>query len=111
MDGYLQERQRALEEELKALQAQRSAVDQHLALVGKKLDLVRQMLRLESGNDEVQTAATTGSGADVKGRARQIIEDAGKPLHISEIHRQFRERGYTIPGEGTPFIILRTIAS
>lgn len=109
MDEYLQERQHALESEMKSLQGQKNAIDLQLALIGKKLDLVRQMIRLESGNDEKQAAVTLGTATDVKGLARQIIEDAGKPLHITEIHRQFLERGYAIPGEGTPFNILAHI--
>jgi|SRR5579859_1166522 len=109
MDNYLQERQQALEKEMNSLQAQRNAIDLQLALVGKKLDLVRQMVRLESGNDEPHATVALGTGSDVKSLARQIIEDAGKPLHISEIHRQFLERGYAIPGEGTPFNILAHI--
>lgn len=108
MDIYLQERKKALEDEIKSLQNQRNIVDQQLALVNKKLDLIRQMLRLESGDEEIK-AAPTGTAPDVKVLARQIIEDAGKPLHISEIHRQFLERGYAIPGEGTPFNILAHI--
>jgi hypothetical protein len=109
MDQYLQERQNALESEMKSLQTQKNAIDLRLALIGKKLDLIRQMVRLESGNDEGQDSGTFGIAADVKGLARQIIEDAGKPLHINEIHRQFLERGYAIPGEGTPFNILAHI--
>ena len=94
---------------MKSLQTQKNAIDQQLALVGKKLDLVRQMLRLESGEDDGKVVPAVGAGTDVKGLARQIIEEAGKPLHISEIHRQFLERGYAIPGEGTPFNILAHI--
>jgi hypothetical protein len=109
MDKYLHERQHALEDEMKLLQGQKNAIDLQLALIGKKLDLVRQMIRLDSGNNEEKAAVTLGTATDVKGLARQIIEDAGKPLHISEIHRQFLERGYAIPGEGTPFNILAHI--
>ncbi len=109
MEGYLQERQSILEEELKVLQRQKSAVEQQVALVSKKLDLIRQMLRLDSGDAEATTPVALGSGADVRSLTRQIIADAGKPLHISEIHRQFMERGYAIPGEGTPFNILAHI--
>lgn len=105
MDSYLHDRERVLEKEMKTLQTQKSAIDLQLALVGKKLDLVRQMLRLESGIADTPIPA----GSDVKGLVRQIIEEAGKPLHISEIHRQFLERGYAIPGEGTPFNILAHI--
>jgi hypothetical protein len=109
MDRYLQERHDALEKELKALQGKKSVIDQELALVSKKLDLIRQMRRLESGDAEASTPVTLGSGADVRSLARQIIADAGNPLHISEIHRQFLDRGYAIPGEGTPFNILAHI--
>ena len=109
MDIYLQERQKTLEQELKSLQTQRNAIDMQLTLVSKKLDLVRQMLRLDAGNAPEGVSHAQGIATDVKGLVHQVIEEAGKPLHISEIHRQFLERGYAIPGEGTPFNILAHI--
>jgi hypothetical protein len=109
MDIYIREKQETLEEELAALQGKKAAIDQQLAVVSKKLDLIREFVRLEVGGADVQVQVTPASGADVRGLTRKIIQDAGKPLHISEIHRQFLERGYTIPGEGTPFNILAHI--
>jgi hypothetical protein len=43
--------------------------------------------------------------------ARRVIAEAGHPIHITEIHRQFVDKGYPIPGGGTPFNILAHIVN
>jgi hypothetical protein len=41
-------------------------------------------------------------GQYVVERAVEILREAGKPLHINDLHAQFLARDYTIPGAGTP---------
>ena len=102
----------ALQLEVENLQKRRDQVDAELQRTSKKLDLVRQMRLLEEG--PAKPGATTitahkdvrATPTAVREMAHKILSDATVPLHISEIHRQFKERGYAIPGGGTPFNIL-----
>lgn len=45
----------------------------------------------------------TGNVGDyVRDRAREVLLDAGEPLHINDIHAEFVRRGFPIPGAGKP---------
>lgn len=96
------------------LTKQRDAIDSQLQRALKKLNLIRQMQSLEDGDaSSLATAEASASGSaakstpnSVREMTSKILGDAGRPLHISEIHRQFVERGYPIPGSGTPFNVL-----
>lgn len=93
----LRDRQRSLESELRRSES--------------KLELIRQMISLDQPTDDEAAApqvcdAAKATSITVKGSVRNILEQAGRPLHISEIHREFITRGYPIPGGGTPFNIL-----
>lgn len=47
------------------------------------------------------TPARTGSVARyVIDRALEILRDEGRPMHINDLHAQFVERGFTVPGAG-----------
>jgi hypothetical protein len=52
----------------------------------------------------VSTPVATGSTVkeQVEARVIEILEDAGAPLHINEIHSRYRERGWKVPGAGEP---------
>jgi hypothetical protein len=41
-----------------------------------------------------------GVGEYVRGRAEGILREAGRPMHINEIHQEFEKRGFPIPGAG-----------
>jgi len=108
-----------LQSELEELSQRRQELDVQLQHVSRKLELVRQMRSLEESPqlDGVQNPAETVSvekrptPASVREMARRILTELGRPLHISEIHRQFLNRGYPIPGGGTPFNILAHIVN
>jgi hypothetical protein len=102
----------ALQSELEHLQKQRNEIDAQLQIASKKLDLVRQMKLLEDSPKDAYAPVLTGlkdartTPIAVREMAQKVLSDAPGPLHISEIHRQFQERGYAIPGGGTAFNIL-----
>ena len=39
---------------------------------------------------------------EVESKVIEILDDAGEPLHINEIHTRYRERGWKVPGAGAP---------
>jgi cell division septum initiation protein DivIVA len=49
------------------------------------------------------TVQPAGSIGDyVRDRAEEILREAGRALHINEIHAEFERRGFHIPGAGRP---------
>jgi hypothetical protein len=106
----------ALSSDIEKLKKSRADIDGEIQQKSKKLELVRQMLSLETGGSAAaktphQTATearTTPAG--VREAARDVLTAAGRPLHINDIHRAFIDKGYRIPGSGTPFNILVHLA-
>jgi hypothetical protein len=108
----LQRWERSLVDEVEALRKRRADLDAEIQQRSKKLELVRQMVTLEAGaSAAVAIQASGGMEAratpdGVRDAAAIILTDAAQPLHINDIHRQFLDRGFSIPGGGTPFNIL-----
>jgi HB1/ASXL restriction endonuclease-like protein with HTH domain len=100
----------ALTTEIGELRKKREQLDAELQRTSRKLELIRQMRSLEQPAHKPEpNAASHDSKATpfgVREAAAKILLECGKPLHISEIHRAFLDRGYAIPGKGTPFNIL-----
>jgi hypothetical protein len=38
----------------------------------------------------------------VQAQAAEILTEAGRPLHITELHAEFIKRGFEVPGAGKP---------
>jgi hypothetical protein len=101
----------ALQSEIEDLRRRREQLDAEIQKRTKKLELIKQMRLLEE--EPGGTCATSSAAIEVratpkavKESAQRILKESQGPLHISSIHRQFQERGYPIPGSGTPFNIL-----
>lgn len=71
----------------------------------KELDGGGATLKMEEAiADNVMNASKSlgGTGRYVIERAVEILREAGQPLHINDLHAKFIERGYQVPGAGTP---------
>lgn len=102
-----------------------AVVDQELIEVTKRHSQLRRRLDMllglrssfetsEGGSSSVSTSSALDGfelfvgprGRGVKERivsqTRGVLQDAGRPLHISEILEAFRLHGYEIPGKGEP---------
>jgi len=114
--GSIRAWERELAGALNLLQKKRADLDVEISQVTKKYELVRQMLALEAGGTEPPTADGGGgttirtTPAEVREAVRIVLSEAAQPLHINAIHQQFKQRGYSIPGAGTPFNILVHLA-
>jgi hypothetical protein len=102
--------------EVEALRQRRSEIESELQVSTRKLELVRQMLALDEKGLDVEQQQSTPENhslrptpATVRDCVKRVLQDAGKPLHISEIHREFLSHAYPIPGSGTAFNILAHI--
>src|SRR5664280_2302600 len=109
-----------LKSEMEELNQRRQELDVQLQRASRKLELVRQMRSLEespqlegaqSSPAEIVSVEKRPTPSSVREMARKIVAEAGHPLHITEIHRQFLDRGYPIPGGGTSFNILAHIVN
>jgi hypothetical protein len=115
----LAEWEKALESEREQLTLRREQIDAELQRISRKIELLRQMRSLDESpitedrprNVSVAGAENRATPASVRETAKRILADAGTPLHISEIHKQFLNNGYLIPGSGTPFNILAHIVN
>jgi hypothetical protein len=104
---------------LEELSQRRQELDAQLQHLSRKLELVRQMRSLEEppqleaaqSSAEAVSIETRPTPTGVREMARRVIAEAGHPIHITEIHRQFVDKGYPIPGGGTPFNILAHIVN
>jgi hypothetical protein len=87
-------------------------LEEHGRLEGR-VTLLRDLLRsfdTPIGLEAPRRSGDSGSlprpagaiGEYVVARAVEILADEGKPLHINELHRQFIERGFDVPGAGKP---------
>jgi len=105
--------------ELDELRKKRNDLDRDLQRIARKLELVRQMRTLEGAPDSEPMAHTfpiggadsKASPASVREMVSKTLSESGKPLHINEIHRAFLDKGYPIPGRGTPFNILAHVVN
>ncbi len=103
-----------LSSELEELSRQREDLEARFQKVSRKLELVRQMRSLEepcSADDSLEKQKPVifenrATPATVRELTHKILTDAAGPLHINDIHRHFLDKGYPIPGAGTPFNIL-----
>lgn len=88
-------------------------VEKHAALT-ERLGLLKRLMSSltdKGGNGPAETAAigslqTARASASIRERvqahAREILTEAGRPLHINEIHGEFIKRGFEVPGAGKP---------
>lgn len=91
------------------------------ALLRKRLDMLLGLRASFAGGDD-RTAQNEPNGLDgfelftggrrgrvkerVVAQTREVLVEAGEPLHISEIVEGFRRRGFEIPGKGEPVNII-----
>jgi hypothetical protein len=102
-----------IENELVEIDSAITPLIERQAAVTERLGLLRRLLAslspapgaLRRGDDTDGQAATQSGGSvrdRVQAHALEILADAGRPLHINEIHAEFIKRGFEVPGAGKP---------
>ncbi len=76
-----------------------------------KLELVQRLKSVEAdgigrpadgqAGDVSPPAVPTTVGTELQAAVRQVLQERGKPMHVSEIRAALTERGIPIPGKGT----------
>lgn len=107
--------EKKLVEELASLRERQREIESEIRRNERELELIRQILSLDQARENgmslrPQSSEDRPTSVGVKESVKTILQEAGRPLHISEIHREFLRRGFPIPGGGTPFNILVHIA-
>lgn len=95
--------------ELEAAQAALAAAQQRAEASRERLRLLDRLLAVESGSEAassqenaMQTAQErTAPVDDLLDSCEKVIRNAGKPLHIRELHAALLNEGIPIPGRGT----------
>lgn len=116
--AHLGEWESSLQRELQDMRQRREALDTGIQRVTKKLELIRQMRLLESPSSDIAEVTEFSPAQDarptpvaVREGVKKILTDSARPLHISEIHREFLRRSLPIPGGGTAFNILAHVVN
>lgn len=103
-----------VEGELDRLERQMSPLLEQQVRLRQRLGLLRDLektfgpqadseARLASESRDVTPYAEKGSvNRRVVEQTKTILREAGKPLHIAEIHEEFLRCGYEVPGAGLP---------
>jgi hypothetical protein len=111
----------AIEKEIEVLKAEISPLQQRLESARERLDLINRLVRLTEGanskaNRSAATPAAPNDKANTNSPAKHgleahlesILNEAGKPVHISEIRQILVDRAVPLPGRGDEAnIILR----
>lgn len=108
----------ALSQEIESLRAELDRCQQALAGAEEKQALVRRLLELDGQSSDappkhngheadspaaphgVTARSTAGATKDLEDAITAILEEVGKPLHVSDIRLRLIEEGVPIPGRG-----------
>ncbi len=81
-------------------------------LLGEQRRLEERRMLLQSLLRSFEATGPNGAGTAARAagsvaryvvdRAAEILRDEGQPLHINDLHAQFLERGFSVPGAGKP---------
>jgi len=84
-----------LEDEMRPLQEQTVRLKTQLELVERALQVGSPTERSVNSHQGAQTAK-----ASVSDRVFDLLKDAGKSLHVSDILSQYVAKGFAVPGQG-----------
>lgn len=110
----LQQWATALEAEIEQIKSGIAPLEQRLAAARERLDLIKRLIRLTEGAEPPQQRATGARTAssqstptppsvgkqDLEGQIAQILGEAGKPMHISNVRQALVDRAVPLPGRG-----------
>jgi hypothetical protein len=92
-----------LRTKVRELEVEILPIQEQLSRLRVQLDFVERALN--SGNiaphPELQVADVTSSKPSVSDRIFEILNEAARPLHITEIKDHYVAKGFTVPGQGT----------
>lgn len=84
---------------LEKAQAQLAELQAQIHEERARLELLDRLVAIEGGDKGSETPPTT-EGDSLVSACEALIRQAGRPLHISELHRELLSRGVPIPGKG-----------
>jgi hypothetical protein len=84
-----------IEEEMRPLREQAVRLKAQLELVERALQV-----GFPSDHSASSPQGTQTTRSSVSDRVFELLKDAGKELHVSEILSQYVEKGFTVPGQG-----------
>lgn len=87
---------------VRELEAEILPIQELLARLRIQLDFVERALSAGTTAlaPETQAAEVAPSKPNVSDRIFEILRDAGRPLHITEIKDHYMAKGFTVPGQG-----------
>lgn len=83
--------------EVEAVQSELAGLQQRADEAKARFSLLDKLLALEAGDDAVPPGKAP---MDLLDACEDILQDAGSPQHISQIHAELLARGVPLPGKG-----------
>ncbi len=104
----------ATEKEVEEIRAEIAPLENRLGAARERLDLVQRLIRLTERDNNVprgisdvskqrsseSVARPLPAKQDLEVHLEQVLRDAAKPMHISEIRRALVDRAASLPGRG-----------
>lgn len=75
-------------------------IQQKLKASEERLELIERLLELEGYSKPEVSSQNVTQSLDLLDECEIILREAGKSLHIKEIHSKLLEKGVVIPGKG-----------
>jgi hypothetical protein len=102
-DTELQSVANRLRTRVRELEAKLAPIQEQLSRLRVQLELVDRALSAHADATHESVQPPTGEAVTkiaVAERVFEILRDAGRPLHVSEIKTQYEGKGWRIPGQG-----------
>src|SRR5262245_31866857 len=106
-DGRVEELRQWLAEasaDFKRAQADVAAAQQRVEACRERIRLLERLMAVEGcphPEFAVESAKESGPADEILDACEALVQSAGRPLHISELHAALLKEGTPIPGRGT----------
>ena len=86
--------------DLQAARARLTEVQKHIRDNEQRVELFESLIALETGQENGAARQPTAGADDLLDACEQLMQNAGKPLHIRDLHASLIDQGVPIPGKG-----------
>lgn len=96
----------ATEQEIQHIRSEIAPLEERLEAAQERLGLIRRLIGLAQTDGGAKPprrrdgGQTLPSGAELEDHLEALLDEAGEPLHISQLRDQLIARGIPLPGKG-----------
>jgi hypothetical protein len=86
--------------DLQAARAKLTELQKQIRDNEQRVALFESLMALETGRENGSARQATAGADDLLDACEQLMQKAGKPLHIRDLHASLTDQGVPIPGKG-----------